>query len=276
MVSGGEINHITGDIHFISLLLPKRRTILTIHDIQSLQSSNFLKSFILKLFWITLPVKSVQIVTTVSQATRDELRRVVDVPEHKIKIVYDPVSPAFKPVAKPFNRTEPVILQIGTKANKNLYRLIEALKNVPCKLDIVGRLNADILSALERSGVNYVNSFNLTQAQLISKYEECDIVSFVSLYEGFGMPIIEANSVGRVVITSSVSSMPEIAGDSAHFVDPLDVSSIKAGILCVIENTQYRDTLITNGFKNAKRFDAVAIAEAYTALYKTLTDDKNY
>jgi glycosyltransferase involved in cell wall biosynthesis len=101
----------------------------------------------------------------------------------------------------------------------------------------------------------------------VSLYQDADIVSFPSTYEGFGMPILEAQAVGRVVVTSRVLSMPEVAGEGACFVDPFDPSSIRRGLEQVIGDGDYRQKLIQKGFKNVERFDAERIANQYREVY---------
>jgi glycosyltransferase involved in cell wall biosynthesis len=94
------------------------------------------------------------------------------------------------------------------------------------------------------------------------------MVVFASTYEGFGLPIVEANATGRPVITSNICSMPEIAGSAACFVDPSDCSSIRQGILRVMNDDGYRADLIGRGLENVKRFRADTIAAQYAALYQ--------
>jgi glycosyltransferase involved in cell wall biosynthesis len=86
------------------------------------------------------------------------------------------------------------------------------------------------------------------------------------------MPILEAQATGRPVITSNLSSMPEVAGDGACLVNPYDVNSIKEGIQKVISDNHYRQQLITNGLKNVKRFNPKTVAGQYESLYKKLMD----
>src|SRR5690606_13296776 len=95
-----------------------------------------------------------------------------------------------------------------------------------------------------------------------------DIILFPSIYEGFGLPITEGNKAGRVVITSNISPMKDIAGDAACLVDPFDVLSIRNGLLKVMEDDVYRERLIKNGFENVKRFDAEFISDQYLAIYQ--------
>ena len=163
-----------------------------------------------------------------------------------------------------------MILQVGTNHNKNIRRLAEALRGVRCKLQIVGELGPREAEILTRFNVNFSVSKNLTIDQLIEQYVSSDILSFVSTLEGFGLPIVEANAVGRVVVTSNVSSMPEVAGDAAHFVNPFDVNSIWEGILKVIEDDTYRERLIRNGYENRKRFDVQVVARQYADVYRSI------
>ena len=94
-----------------------------------------------------------------------------------------------------------------------------------------------------------------------------DILAFVSTYEGFGLPIIEAQAIGRVVITSNLASMPEVAGKGALFVNPFSVEEIREGIVSLIENEHDRATLIKRGLENVKRFDKEKIANQYQEIY---------
>lgn len=265
-----DVNHVTGDIHFVTLFLQKSKTILTIHDIGLINHSNIIARYILKLFWITLPIKRSAIITTVSEATKSALLEQVSVPPQKIRVIYNPVQTIFTYNPKVFNQQTPTILQIGTKANKNIPRLIEALRGISCNLDIVGIMTPQLFSLLQNSGINYQHSQGLTQEELFKKYISADIVSFVSTYEGFGLPIIEGNSVGRVVITSNLSSMPEVAGNAAHFVDPFDVASIRNGIIKIVQDDTYRKNLIENGLENSKRFHVKTIARQYAEVYNEL------
>ena len=85
------------------------------------------------------------------------------------------------------------------------------------------------------------------------------------------MPIAEANATGRVVVTSNISSMPEVAGNAAAFVNPFAIESIKNGFLKVINDGVYRESLIQNGFENVKRFDRQQIANQYYDLYTKMS-----
>ena len=99
---------------------------------------------------------------------------------------------------------------------------------------------------------------------------------FASTYEGFGMPIVEANAVGRAVVAGNVCSTPEVASDAACLVDPFQVDSIRRGIQRVIQHRTYRETLIRNGLYNARRFTAKAIASQYLQIYLEVYDESHH
>ena len=184
--------------------------------------------------------------------------------------LFGAISDNFKFKQKCFNEIEPCLLQVGTTENKNLLNLIESLNNIKCKLIIIGKIEKKINLLLKKNNINYINYVDISEEDLIKQYESCDILTFVSTYEGFGMPIVEANTIGRCVITSNCCSMPEIANNAACIVDPHSISSIRAGILKIFNNKEYRDILIQNGLINSKRFSKDYIHNQYKKLYKTI------
>jgi glycosyltransferase involved in cell wall biosynthesis len=264
------INHITGDIHFIAILLRKKRTVLTVLDVGFMKHPNRLARLVLKWLWIILPVKRSAVITTISHSTKTELLKFVKVAPSRVFVIHVPISEQFIPKPKVFNKAEPRILQVGTAPNKNVAMLVRALKGIPCILEIVGVVNEELTIQLSESGVKFTSSNNLSNQEILEKYNSADIISLISTYEGFGMPIVEGNAVGRVVITSNILSMPEVAGDSAHLVNPFEVISIRTGILRIIEDDAYREKLIRNGFENRKRFDASEIANRYVEIYDSI------
>jgi len=264
----GDVNHITGDVHFLALGLEKRRTILSINDCVPLPRLRGLKRWVARLFWFRLPVRHAAVITTISEATRDELmQHIRGVSKEAIRVIYISIDPQFEPDPKEFPGGKVRILQMGAMPNKNVVRLCQALEGIDCVLDIVGKLDAATTEALEKHGICYEASHHLSDGEVREKYRQCDMVSFVSTYEGFGMPIVEANTVERPVVTSTVCSMPEVAGDAACLVDPYDVEAIRAGFLRVINDADYRNALIEAGRKNRLRFSPDRIARQYEELY---------
>lgn len=264
------LNHISGEVHFLNLLLKKKRTILTIHDCGMMKRKTGTAKKIVNWLYLKAPVGRAAVVTTVSNKTKEEVVAFTGCDPNKIIVIPNPIGKHFINEERAFNANSPRILHIGTAPNKNLERLIPALQGLNCILTIVGRLRDNQISLLSQFDISYQNLYNISDYEMLECYKQCDILSFVSISEGFGMPIIEANVVGRVVITSNASSMPEVANGAAHLVDPYDIQDIRKGFLKIMEDENYRKTLITAGYKNKKRFEASVIAEQYYELYKEL------
>lgn len=267
------INHITGEVHFLNLLMRKRTVILTVLDCGMVHRKKGLaKQFIISLY-LSWPVKKSTYVTAISNETKQEIIKYTGCHPDKIIVIPVAVNDIYQPCPKVFNATKPLILQIGTGYNKNLMRLIQALQGIPCHLTIVGKLDQNYLAALHNNKIDFSNEYNISNERLLEKYKECDILSFVSTFEGFGMPIVEANAVERVVLTSNLSSMPEVANDAACLVNPYDVNDIKKGILSLIHNDEYRNRLIQNGRINKLRFNADIIANSYLRIYEKMRNN---
>jgi len=109
---------------------------------------------------------------------------------------------------------------------------------------------------------------DISDADMLQAYHQADLVVFISLAEGFGMPIIEAQAIGRPVIVSNLSPMKEVAGVGALTVDPSNVSAIRSAIRQIVEDEMVRHRTIAAGLQNAKRFSAKAVAGQYAQLYQ--------
>lgn len=266
----GDINHITGDIHFVALFLKKRKTILTVHDIGSVLKKRGLKYKVLRFFWFSMPFARVKYVTVISEFTKNEILKNFKIKPEKIIVIPDCVSPEIKYSEKPFNQEVPNILQIGTKQNKNLDNLIPALNGIPCKLTIVGKLTGVQIALLERHKIKYENKYDLAYEEIIILYKRSDLVTFVSTYEGFGVPILEAQATGRPLITSNLSPMKEVAGNGALLVDPYNVKAIRLAFKQVTEDKDLRNNIIKKGCENIKKYSAKSVANQYYMLYKQI------
>ena len=326
-----DVHHIVGDSHYLAFGLPPKKTVLTIHDCGTLNRLTGLKRALLKYFWFTGPMQRAAAVTTISQASKDELRKWVGPLADKVVVVPDCVFGEFAYDPKPFNEECPVVLQVGTKWNKNVERVMEAVGGTGCRLEIVGELSGEQrkghgnfshgLRGLNTDGVRTAaptglrgeclrrgtpgdrnaspdketterledliltnlklkttagtepvvhDLGRLTDGELVEAYRRCDMVVFASLYEGFGLPILEAQAMGRPVITSNFGAMSEAAGDGALIVDPYSVEAIRDAILRVKNEPGLREELIAKGLRNAAKFSADAVALKYAQIYKNL------
>lgn len=268
-----EINHITGDVHYIAAFLNKKKTILTIHDLEVLKRLKGFSRSVIKFFWFTMPAWRVNYITVISQYTKNQLLKEININPEKVVVIHNSVNPAITWSPKVFNTECPNILHIGTGHNKNLERLIEALQGLNIQLTIIGHIKDHQKELLIRHAIKYHNFFNLPFTEVVRCYQDADIVSFTSLYEGFGLPIIEANAIGRPVLTSTTTSMPEVAGDAALLVDPEKVDQIKAAIESLISDSELREKLVANGRENVKRFLPSAIAQKYADLYARVVSE---
>lgn len=262
------IYHITGDVHYMALVL-RGQAILTIHDVGSALKGSFFRRVYIRLFWFYLPALFVRDITVISDFTKAELSVIIPRFKHKISVVANPLNPIFKANHKTFNTVKPLILLIGTKANKNLERTLEALQDISCKLLIIGELSLAQKTTLDTFYFDYTNRVNLSNAEVYDCYKTCDLLCFASLYEGFGMPIIEAQATGRPVITSNIGAMQDVAGKAAITIDPYDVNAIRKAIVTLITDAKLRDELVIKGFKNVNRFTVDQISKAYNAIYNT-------
>ncbi len=269
-----DIYHITGHVHYMALRLPKKKTVLTIHDLIFLRRRTGLRRYVLKKLFLALPLRKLKFVTSISQATKEETVKQTGCDPKKIRVIENPLSEGFDPdPIKPFDEKCPVILQVGTTVNKNIPTLIKALIGLTCKLRIIGRLDDKIGEALDQNGIRYENTFDVGPKQMIDEYRNADIVTFCSTYEGFGLPIIEAQAMKKPVITSDLSPMKEIAGPGACLANPNDAADIRTGLLRMIKDSQFRGELIRNGYRNVQRFTAKKAAAEYVEIYNLALND---
>ena len=265
------INHVTGDAHYLILGLTGCKTVLTIHDLVTLRiPGNKIKRWILRKLWLEMPLKKADVITCISEKTRQELLKEFDISPENITVIHNPVDSKYRFLAKPFNTDSPRILHIGTGWNKNLERVIQALHGIPCVLVIIGKLTEDNLNLLDKHQINYENKVGISDEQMLQEYIDCDIVSFPSIFEGFGMPIIEGQAIGRPVVTSDREPMTEVAGDGAVLVNPEAVDSIRQGFIKIITDETFRDDIVKRGLLNVKHYSVDEITRQYCEVYSTL------
>jgi len=270
----GHVNHITGDVHFLTYLLHKKRTVLTIHDCVTLERLHGIRKKVFFLLWYWLPEKRSKIITVISSSTKRELLRYINCSPEKIRVIPDCISEDFKPTPYTFNTHKPRILQVGTGKNKNILLLAEALKSSNCHLRIIGKLSDKQIETLKKFHIEYSSVANISDREIVKEYQKCDMLVFVSTYEGFGLPILEAQATGRPVVTSNILSMPEVAGKGAILVDPFDIDSIREGVAEIIKSASTREKLIEYGLENVKLYSSTSIAKRYVRLYRGLVDEK--
>ena len=262
----GDVNHIFSITDaYLCLVLPGRK-IVTCHDVGTLGSLSFYGRIAARIFWVYLPSLFWNVCTCISGQTAKELCRLVPWSRRKIEIIYNPLNPLFIPSLRPIN-DPPVVLHVGTAKRKNLLNVIEALKGIKCKLIIVGILFPEQEKALKQVDYQWQIYSDISVEEMVALYGSADIISFPSSYEGFGMPVVEGNAVGRIVIAGDIPVLHEVSGEAACFVNPSDIKLLHESFEKIISDSAYREKICELGLINAKRFEITNIANQYTRIY---------
>jgi glycosyltransferase involved in cell wall biosynthesis len=268
--------HITGDVHYAILALPKDRTILTIHYLVFLHTYKGLRRRLLKWIFLDLPVRKAKYITTISEKSKQEILDYTNCDPEKILVIPNPVDPIFSTstplpsaglptMVGKFNPA--TILFLGTKPNKNLELTIAALFGLDVHLRIIGELSRKQKEMLSKFNINYSSDFSISPEQLASEYSNADIILFPSTYEGFGLPVIEGFQAGKPVITSNISPMKEVAGDGALLAEPTSIASIREAVIKLLNDQTLKIQLVAAGKEKVKQYQPGFIAEAYQQLW---------
>ena len=267
-----QIVHQTGDIHYAVLSIWRCPVVLTIHDLRFIDESRGIKRLLFLLVWLYLPCLWSNRITVISDFTKSRLLAICRVNPRKVRVISNCVAAEFTALAKPWSDDRPRVLVVGTTKNKNLTRIIKACDGLNIQLCILGRLSETQQAQLNDQTVEHEAYHSLSRQQVVALYQSCDLVCFVSTYEGFGMPILEAQSVGRAVLTSDISPMAEVAGEGALRVDPFDIDAIRGGLMRLLTDRELRKHLIDEGFRNVEKYSAESIAAQYAELYRELVE----
>jgi glycosyltransferase involved in cell wall biosynthesis len=267
----GALVHVTGDVHYVALLRPFAPAMITVHDCVTLQRGTGFKRAVLWLLWFGLPLSLASRIVAISEKTRQELRGLVELPEARLLVIPNFVNPEFRAATPAAPRARVNVLHVGTSPNKNLARVIAALEGLRVTLVVVGQIDDATRELLEASSVDYENHVAIDDARLRVLYEDSDIVSFPSTYEGFGMPILEAQAIGRPVLTSDLEPMKSVAGEGgALLVNPHSTESIRSAFRTLIDDDSLRMALRARGFENVGRYRLEHVAEQYLRVYESL------
>lgn len=272
-VPDADLYHVTGDCHYICLRLPKRKTILTIHDLRFLNHNKGIRRWLLKKLFLDWPIARVSLITVPSFETKRHLQEVTGIADDRVEVVMNPLAETY---ITPSERTDSVpekILMFGGMANKNLPNSLAAIRDYGITVVTAGPLENASLRALEtgkRDGFDWLRKEPKDAAEMRQVYLEADVLLFCSTFEGFGLPIIEAQACGTLVVTSNRAPMNEISGDGAVLVNPESTESIREAVGKILSDPGLRATLRKEGFRNIERFRPNSTSERFAEFYSLL------
>lgn len=268
---------------YVGPILPLKRHIITIHDANFVRLSWLMSPMRRWIYGLVtrLSAKTCNHIITISSFSKEELAQCLGVPRAKMTVVYHGAPALFAPKGALFTRstaTHPYVLVLGGGSrHKNIRAFVEAFARVhdqfPHNLLIAGRLNETFdaspeVIALIQTGRIRITGF-LEDADLDAAYRGADLFVFPTLYEGFGLPLLEAQARGVPVLCSRVASLPELGGDSVAYFDPSSVEDMAANLSALLQNADARMDLVERGHRNAHRFNWELAAVQTHALYKS-------
>jgi glycosyltransferase involved in cell wall biosynthesis len=264
--------------------------VLTIHDLvwkicpQTMDKRNYYHEKLL----MPHSVKNADAIICVSQTTKQDLMHFLKVPENKIYVTYlAPVhminsSSTVSVAYSNLHQNKSFILSLGTQEpRKNQQRLIEAYGNLPAelreqfKLIIVGKKgwgNVNLQAFVQEKNLdNFVLIYDYLPEEIVSYLlQAAYCLAFPSLYEGFGLPLVEAMAMGTPVITSNIGAMAEIVQDAAYLIDPYSVDSIREGLQTLLESPSIRQKLKEKGLERGRFFVWGDAAEQFNKILHKL------
>lgn len=250
-----------------------RNAVITCHDVFTLKlRRSRIKTIMFKFFNMDMPYLFIKKLICISSVTANDMVGYCRKYRKKIVVIPNPLNENIGFSYKEFDTKKPVILHIGTAPRKNLPNVLRALKGIECKIIIVGILNQEEKELLAENKIEYENYVDIPFQDVISLYSSCDIVSFPSSKEGFGMPLIEANKVGRPVLGSSIDIFKEIAPECYCQTDENSVQSLRDGFVKIINDEKYREKLINNGIANVKKYDVLSVTSELRKLYQSIIE----
>jgi glycosyltransferase involved in cell wall biosynthesis len=258
---------------FVPPAFINRKSLLIVHDLTHLHYYGALKRFYYNLVYRPL-YRNISKIICVSEFTKSEFLAWSRLPSGKVDVVYNGCSSTFSPSGDKYDSGFTYILYPGNHRDyKNLDRLIRAFSSSGVSKDdvhliLTGPENLKLRSLSEHLNISQYLHFTgkVPAAEMPALYRGALAVAFVSLYEGFGLPIVEAMACGVPVITSRVSAMPEIAAGAALLVDPYSESEIASAIQQISIDKNLRQDLIERGLVRQQAFDWKISAEKFWSL----------
>jgi glycosyltransferase involved in cell wall biosynthesis len=265
------------------------RGVVTVHDVFPWSSPGHSTSLdtLIHHLWLPRVLPKAEAVLTVSEVSKQDIVRYLGVPPTKIHVIYEGVDPAYCPpgprkvgeVSARYGLPEGYILFVGSvEERKNLRRLLLAYAHLRTRgetrslviVGICGRKSVTIVETLEALDLEQhaILTGYVPDDVLPALYSGADLFVFPSLYEGFGLPPLEAMACGTPVVCSNTASLPEVVGDAAVTVDPCDVEALAEAMYCVLTDVALSAELRAKGLERAEQFTWERTARETVAVYR--------
>jgi glycosyltransferase involved in cell wall biosynthesis len=288
LLPGVSLYHAT---EHLLMPLPRTPTVLTVHDLIFRRYPAHHKPLNRGYLNLTMPLfcRRASHIIAVSEQTKRDVMEAYGIPGEKITVVYEAAAPGFKPqepaaiaaARARYGLPERYLLSVGTiEPRKNLARVLAAFEQLHGEglvdaFVIVGKkgwLYEDFFARLEQSPARHAVIFPgwVADDDLPALYAGAGAVAFPSEYEGFGLPVLEGMACGAPVVCSNTSSLPEIAGDAALLVDPVDTAAITSALRRILREPELAAELRRRGHAQAGRFSWDATAIQTVAVYERL------
>lgn len=285
-----DLMHFT---HFNAPIFYNKPFIVTIHDLTlSLFPGQKMTALIHRFCYhlvLRHAVKRAKKIIAVSENTKNDLHKYLKIKPSKVEVVYEGVNPEFKKkkdykfelIRRKYNIQKPFLLYTGVfRSHKNLVNLIKAFNilkrnyKLDINLVITGREDRfypevkDTVESLDL-GRDVILPGLVSEEDLVMLYNVAALYVFPSLYEGFGLPPLEAMQCGLPVACSNASCMPEICGDAVLYFDPHDINDMAEKIHKLYTDAQLQKKLISLGYKHVKKFSWEKMTEETIKIYKS-------
>lgn len=277
----GLSNELPSGIHKTSI-----PSVVTIHDLIFMRYPEFYKPVDRKIYFrkMKYACHAADKIIAISRQTQNDVVTFFQVSPEKVEVIYQPVSATFfkkkdeKDVFAKYHLPEKYILAVGTlESRKNQLTLLEALNqlNAEIPLVLVGKPTtyiAELKKFIAENGMENQVIFlsGLPENELAALYQNALISVYISVFEGFGLPIIESMASGCPVLTSSVSCLPETAGDAAVLCNPADVNDVAGKLESLLADESLRKQIVQKGVDRAKAFHPEIYAQKLNSLYANL------
>jgi glycosyltransferase involved in cell wall biosynthesis len=276
-------------------------TVVTVHDVIQFVLPEYAWRKISRVYFglVSRAARRAEAIITVSERSKEDIVNLLAVPPERIHVIGNAVDDSFYPVRdawllgavrERYGIGSRFILYFGGfDLRKNVPRLIEAYARLPehvrreYQLVIAGRyqhlghpLFPDPRATVQRLGLegNVIFTGQIREQDKAPLYSAATVFAFPSLYEGFGIPVLEAMACGTPVVTSNRSALPEVAGDAGLLVDPYDTEAISAGLADLVEQQTLRDEQARRGLDRARKFTWRQVAEQTVRVYRQVVDSR--